>query len=134
MRRLNHHLAGEPTGGVENFVATIDAVKPHHASNRVNRIVAAHVLDKVQKLGRCAEQGAAVYRTRLLVNCLVFTHEFRHRIERALRQRRIGRELNIIDVRHQIAKHRAAAAAGSLSSMRHLFVEINEPALGVDGG
>src|SRR5437016_4657060 len=46
LRRLDHHLRGEPAGGVEDLVAPVDAFEPHPARDRVDRVVAADVLDE----------------------------------------------------------------------------------------
>src|SRR5215831_2219748 len=46
LRRLDHHLGGEAPGGVEDLVAALDAVEPHHARDRVHRVVPADVLDE----------------------------------------------------------------------------------------
>src|SRR5690349_5885134 len=38
LRRLDHHLRGEPAGGVEDLVRAVDAVEPHLPCDRVDRI------------------------------------------------------------------------------------------------
>ena len=40
--------------------------------------------------------------------------------------------MNIVNVRHQVAKHRTAAAARGLGAMRHFFVKIDEAVLRVN--
>jgi hypothetical protein len=50
LRRLDHHLRGQPAGGVENLVAAVEAVQPHLAGDGVDRVVAADVLDEHQDL------------------------------------------------------------------------------------
>ena len=130
---FDHHLARESSGRIENFVATSHAVEPHHAGDRVDRVVAPDIFDEVKEFRRETEQGTAVYRACLLVNRFVFAHEFGECIERALFQLHVGWQGDVVNVRHQIAEHRAAAAAGGLRAVLHFFVEINEPGARIDG-
>ena len=134
LRGFDHHFAGQSSRGVENFVAAVDAIEPHHPGNRIHRVVTTHVFDEIQKLRRCAEERAAMHRAGLLVNRFVFAHQLGQRVERRLREARFERQFHVINVGHQIAKHGAAAAAGGLGSMRHFFVEIDEAVPGVNGG
>src|SRR5450631_1615711 len=39
LRRLDHHLAGESSGGKQDFIATVDAVQGHPAAHRIERVV-----------------------------------------------------------------------------------------------
>ena len=95
--------------------------------------VAPDVFDEVEEFRRETKQGTAVHRTGLLVNRFVFAHEFGECIERALFELHVSRQGNVVDIRHQIAEHRAAAAARGLRTVLHFFVEINEPGARVDG-
>ena len=44
-----------------------------------------------------------------------------------------NRQMNGVNIGHQVAKHGAAAAARGFGAMRHLFVEIDQAVAGVDG-
>jgi hypothetical protein len=70
LRALDHHFRRQPSGGVEHLVAAVHAVQPHFSGNRIDRIMAAHVFDKIQQRAGLREQGASVYRAGLLVDRL----------------------------------------------------------------
>ena len=99
--------------------------------------MAADILDEVEQLGLRAEQRAAMHGARLLVDGFVLAHQLGERVKGALRQLHavVGSgQVDRVDVRHQVAKHRAAAAAGGFGPVRHLFFEIDETVAGVDRG
>ena len=77
LRGLDDHFAGEPARGVENFVATVDAVQPHHPGNGVHRVVAPHVFYEIEQFATrvaVGRQCTAMHRTRLLVNGFVLAN------------------------------------------------------------
>ena len=76
LRALDHHLRGEPAGGVEKLVGAVDRIEPHEAGDRVDRVVAPDVLDEHQDLARGGAERAAVHCARLLVDRLVLAHLF----------------------------------------------------------
>jgi hypothetical protein len=61
----------------------LDAFQPHPPGDRVDRVVAAHVLDEGEDLGAVRER-AAVHRARLLVDRLVHAHCVEQTEERLL--------------------------------------------------
>ena len=129
LRRLDHHLGGEPARRVEDLVAAVDPVEPHLPGDRVDRVVAADVLDEHQDLGArrvVARERAAVHGARLLVDRLVQAHAVEQREERRLRQRRVRRQPHLVDLLHQVAEHGALAAAGGLRALRGLRLEVGE--------
>ena len=70
---------------------------------------------------------------RLLVDRLVHAHAVEQRIERRLRQRRAGGQADLVDLVHQVAEHRALAAAGRRRALLRLRFEVGEAAAGRDG-
>ena len=85
LRRLDDHFRGQSTGRVEDLVAAVNAVEPHLAGDRVDRVVPAHVFDEVQDLARAFAIGrerAAVHRAGLLVDRLVHADAVEQCVER----------------------------------------------------
>src|SRR5258708_35664169 len=52
LRRLDHHLRGEPSRGVEELVAALDAIEPHHAGDGIDPVMPAAVPAAVESLSR----------------------------------------------------------------------------------
>ena len=42
------HFRGEPAGGVEDLIAAVDPIEPHLTGNRVDRVMATDIFDKVK--------------------------------------------------------------------------------------
>ena len=137
LRRLDHHLAGQAAGRVEDLVGAAHVVQPHPAGDRVDRVVAADVLDEGQHLA-LAEQRAAVHRAGRLVRALLLAHGVEQAVERRLRQarRRLRRrrQAHRIELAHQVAEHRALAAAGGDDALGGLLVEALDAGARLDGG
>ena len=73
---------------------------------------------------------------RLLVDGFMLAHQFGERVKvLASAARFVGSgQVDRVDVRHQVTKHRAAAAAGGFGPMRHLSSRLTRPVAGVDRG
>ena len=121
-RDLDHHLRGQPPGGVEQARAAVDILEPHVPGDRVDRVVAADILDEqLDSAGRAA-QRAAVYRAGVFVDFVVFVQVLQQRVDRRLLQRR-RLEPDLIDILHQVAEHGALAAAGGHGLAPEFLVE-----------
>ena len=130
LRGFDHHFAGKPSGGVENFVATINTFKPHPAGDGIHRIVAAHVFDKRQNFAARIPQRATMHRAGLLVNRFMRSYIIEQRVERGLCNANVAWQLNVFQVRHQIAEHGAFTAASGLGTLGHFFIQILETVAG----
>src|SRR5450432_3691327 len=49
LRRLDHHLSREPSGGEQHFVAAADAMLDHPPADGVERIVPADIFNRDQQ-------------------------------------------------------------------------------------
>jgi hypothetical protein len=57
LRALDDHLRGQAPGRVEHLVGAVDGLEPHPAGDRVDRVVAADVLDEAQDLRAAPSVG-----------------------------------------------------------------------------
>ena len=63
----------------------------------------------------------------LLVDRLVHAHAVEQRVERAAREHRVGRQPHRVDLFHQVAEHRALAAAAGRRPLAELRFEVFRP-------
>src|SRR5262245_7558766 len=108
--RLDHHLGGEASGGVENLVLGLNFVEEHVAGDLVDGVVSADVLHVDQWPVLLAEH-AAMNGPRLEVETGLGIDQLRQFIKPARLDAGAGVERDLVDVLHQVAKHRALRAA-----------------------
>ena len=130
--RLDHHLAGQATCGVEHLLAIGEAVlHGHPASDGVHRVVAPHVLDKELQV-TTDEQRAGVHRTRHLVGGVAQPDGVDDVVEAGLAQQRVGRQADAVNVVHQVTEHTALAAAGGDHLVRGPVLDAVNAVAGLD--
>src|SRR5882724_10099229 len=120
--RLDHHLGGQPTGGVENLVGGIDAVAVDPASDLVDGVVAADVFGVADRRALLA-QHAAVDRTGLEIERRHGVDGVRHLIEPGGAQLCL-RQRDAFDRFQEIAERGALRAARSLRALLQLLFEV----------
>src|SRR5882757_1447083 len=111
LRRLDHHLSGEPSGGEQHFVAAADAMLDHPAADGVERIVPADIFNGDQQ-AVILKQRAAVHGSCVPMDAVMLTHHFENPSQCAVfdaRLRRAG-QANGVHVRLQAGKYRSLAA------------------------
>ena len=75
-----------------------------------------------------------MHRTGGLVHRLVAAHRVEHRVQRVLREPYVLAQFDGVDFLHQVAEHRALAAAGGDGAFGHFSVEVVDAAPGGDRG
>ena len=123
-------------GRVEDLVAAVDAVQPHPAGDRVDRVVAADVLDEGQHLApaRNSAQPCTEPADLYVLSCrrIASSSPCRACLADARRRHRRGGQLRPTSrSRHQVAEHRALAAAGGDDALGGLLVEALDAGAGL---
>ena len=83
MRRLHYNLRSQSAGGIEDFVVTADALKPHFARDGIGRVMPSDILNEVKNIGTIAKR-TSVYSACGPVDFIVGVNGFQQGVDRRL--------------------------------------------------